>query len=194
MQKALISRPARRSARSCIASALLVLIAAGCATQQQESADGVTVVTDPNHIIRGTHWEVIALPGEDTVLAAVAGVNPFDLLNIGCDVKDRSLIISLLTKSAPESKALATTLAYDAGAPVDPHWADMGTSEGIHSVGSVFEDPGFRETILDLKRHQRVEAMLQQDGKEVVHESFTLDGAPAAIDHVLAACGKSISS
>jgi hypothetical protein len=168
-----------------------MLVVVGCAPQGGSNG-AVVVITDPNHFISSRHWEVLDLPGDTELLAAVTGADPRNLISLGCQRKDNGLSLSFAAKSAPVARAKVPhlTLAYDGAPPADPQWIDARTTDGIRGFDTFFGQPGFQPEIDNLKQHDTVEVTLEEAGDQILRDHFTLDGAPAAINYVLAACGK----
>jgi hypothetical protein len=86
------------------------------------------------------------------------------------------------------------SLAFDGGAPIVQHWKTgtlTGGGIGRQDYCQVDQnDAEFQPVIDAFEQRREVDVSITDAGKEVQHQTFTLNGAPRAIEKVLAACKK----
>jgi hypothetical protein len=177
-----------------LATAVALVVAslvAGCAPQGAGNAPAA--VTDPNYMLGAGHWDALDLPGQKDIAAMIVGrTDRADLFSVSCRRENKALFIGFSAHETVDAAASERrlTLAYDAGAPMTQYWIDASAPQDDMGFGAFEDTAGFWETIAALRQHHSVDVIVRGAHGELHHSSFTLDGAPAAIDYVLAACGK----
>lgn len=165
-----------------VAAALQAAIFATCAAADE--------------MIPSDHWafDSFTESGQTYSTAAVMATSRDNVLEVVCD--SGGVYISIAPRK-PLTKAVADrglTLAFDGGAPIAQHWKTGTLTGGGIGHQDYFEvadkDPQFQPVIDAFKQRREVDVSLTDSGKEVQHQTFTLNGAPRAIDKVLAACKK----
>jgi hypothetical protein len=120
--------------------------------------------------------------------ATVASPTRDATILIGCSEGDPSiaLFVTLMRPLALKDKFRTVAIAFDGGPPVSQSWFSTEDSYGIAD-----DELAFITTIQGLMHHRSVEFVLSENGKELDRHSFTLNGAPQAINAVVLACHKS---
>jgi len=173
--------------------AIGALLLAGCAPHG--AGNSPAIVTDPNFRLGPGRWEALDVPGEkDTAAMIVGRTDRADLFSVSCRRETKALFIGFSSRQTVDAAAgeRRLTLAYDDGAPMTEAWIDASAPPSDMGFGAFEDTSGFWDTIAALRQHKSIDAVVSGQSGELHHSSFTLEGATAAIDYVLTACGKKL--
>ena len=143
--------------------------------------------TEKAPVASDTGWGVVERSTNgNTMVVGVFRPNSHHGIEIFCNENAKRLGIMLWPQEPFEAPAetLTLALAFDGGTPIRQHW---NASQVVFDYWD--KDPGFSSVINRLRSHRTVTVTMGPAGAEQ-GETFTLDGAAAAIEKVYAACGK----
>ena len=129
-------------------------------------------------------WASSLNPGSATVASPTRDATIF----IGCTEDDPSitLMVTLMRPLALKDQFRTVTMVFDGGQPVSQSWFSTNYSFGVTD-----DELAFIATMEGLMHHRSVEFVLSENGAEFARQSFTLNGAPEAINSVVRACHQS---
>jgi hypothetical protein len=166
--------------------AVAVLVLAGCAQPSGSAGSGQSAGSGK---LSGSapidRWEY----DSRYKIAYVAAPDHAAEASIGCLDDERWVVFRvdpLWTDPEFVGRERTVTVRFDGGAPTERSWFSARTGYGIFG-----NEPGFSDLINQLKNRRSVELSLSESGKELDRHTFTLNGAGAAIETLLSACGKS---
>jgi hypothetical protein len=172
-----VDRPVR------IASGVLaLLILAGCAQQSSGGAAAPATAGIPGYVPTDRWY---ARTGE--TVGGIAAADRQSEIILGCERAGDTVTLAV----SPQQKLpidfgyRPVTIILNGHITYIQNWISLPEGYSIDS-----KDPGFRTTLEELQKHETVEFVLGRPGQDIDDRRFSLNGAKAAIDTILAACGK----
>jgi hypothetical protein len=160
------------------AAGALLLTVAGCAQSPQSGSVSTEKKRPPTD-----HWQT----SPSHRLATLSSLDRKAVLVLGCDEDILSLVVVPERRPPAEKGRRPVTIILDRNTSIIQDW--YAGAKGGYGTGDI--DPGFMTLLEALQKHQEVEFVLKRSDTDIDDHSFTLNGARAAIDAVLNACGKS---
>jgi hypothetical protein len=176
---------------------------AGCASPQgAKTATGAAQRPDvpsfvkdadaigPNEQSSTERWEAFYSNKDGLRSTAIMARSRDNMIQLACFPGDFFLQIIPRDQLNSPMNARRIAFAFDGGPLMEQTWKAQQLSKRDWDFGADDRDPGFKEVIAGLKSHREVTTVIIESDKEVMRQTYTLEGAAQAIDYVLEACGK----
>jgi len=149
---------------------------------------------DPNTKTSSAHWDALYFASDGMSMASVMAKSQDNIIMVTCFKGDFAILVTPKRQLAGPLERRSLALAFDDGPLIEQDWGALQLTPQDWDFDVAYGRPGFQEAIDGFRQHREVTAVIRESGKEVLRQSFTLEGARKAIDFVMAACGKAPQS